>query len=165
MKIAVFAGSFDPFTKGHESVVVRALPLFDKIIIAIGHNSTKMEFLNLEERLELINNVFINEPRVVVDSYQGLTVDYCKEVNASFMLRGIRTAADFEYERGVAQMNKLMLPEVESFFLLTTPELTPVNSTIVRDILRFGGDVSQFLPESANIYSILEKRKDNKENL
>jgi len=161
MKIAVFAGSFDPFTKGHESVVLRSLPLFDKIIIAIGHNSTKMEFLTIEERLELINNVFKNEPRVTADSYKGLTVDYCREVKADFMIRGIRTAADFEYERGVAQMNKLMLPEVESFFLLTTPELTPVNSTIVRDILMFGGDVSQFLPDTANIYSILEKRKEN----
>lgn len=159
MKIAVFAGSFDPFTKGHESVVVRALPLFDKIIIAIGNNSTKMGFLTVEERMELIENVFANEPRIVVEAYEGLTVDYCKKTGATFMLRGIRTAADFEYERAVAQMNKLMLPEVESFFLLTTPELTPVNSTIVRDILRYGGDVSQFLPDNANIYSLLEKRK------
>jgi pantetheine-phosphate adenylyltransferase len=162
MKTAVFAGSFDPFTTGHESVVVRALPLFDKIIIAIGSNSSKSGFLSIEERIELIENVFRNEPRVKVEAYDGLTVDYCKKVNAGFMIRGIRTAADFEYERGVAQMNKIMLPEVESVFLLTTPELTPVNSTIVRDILRHGGDVSQFLPRSANIYSLLEKRKHAK---
>lgn len=162
MKTAVFAGSFDPFTTGHESVVVRALPLFDTIIIAIGSNSSKSGFLSIEERIELIENVFRNEPRVKVEAYDGLTVDYCKKVNAGFMIRGIRTAADFEYERGVAQMNKIMLPGVESVFLLTTPELTPVNSTIVRDILRHGGDVSQFLPRKANIYSLLEKRKHAK---
>lgn len=161
MKIAVFAGSFDPFTKGHESVVVRALPLFDKIIIAIGTNSSKMGFLTIEERIELIGNVFMGESKIVVDSYEGLTVDYCRKVGANFMLRGIRTAADFEYERAVAQMNKSMLPGVESVFLLTTPELTPVNSTIVRDILRHGGDVSQFLPDAADIYSLLEKRKNS----
>lgn len=159
MKIAVFAGSFDPFTKGHESVVLRALPLFDKIIIAIGNNSKKMGFLSIEERIELINNVFDGEIQVEVEAYEGLTVEYCKKVGASFMLRGIRTAADFEYERAVAQMNKSMLPEVESVFLLTTPELTPVNSTIVRDILRHGGDVSQFLPDNADIYNLLQRRK------
>ncbi len=158
MKVAVFAGSFDPFTKGHESVVVRALPLFDKIIIAIGNNSTKMGFLTIEERIELITNVFCDEPKIKVEAYEGLTVDYCKQVGANFMVRGIRTAADFEYERAVAQMNKSMLPEVESVFLLTTPELTPVNSTIVRDILRHGGDVSQFLPDKSNIYHLLQKR-------
>jgi pantetheine-phosphate adenylyltransferase len=160
MKVAVFAGSFDPFTKGHESVLLRALPLFDKIIIAIGTNSSKMGFLTIEERIELIHNVFKQESKIVIDSYEGLTVDYCRKVGANFMLRGIRTAADFEYERAVAQMNKSMLPEVESVFLLTTPELTPVNSTIVRDILRHGGNVKQFLPDNADIYSLLEKRKN-----
>ncbi|MBI9068564.1 MAG: pantetheine-phosphate adenylyltransferase [Salinivirgaceae bacterium] len=157
-KVAIFPGSFDPFTIGHESIVVRALPLFDNIIISIGTNSTKMGFLSIKERIELIKNVFKNEPKISVEAYEGLTVDYCKKVNAQYMLRGIRTAADFEYERGVAQMNKLMLPEVESVFLLTTAELTPVNSTIVRDILRHGGDVKQFLPKGANIFELLSKR-------
>ncbi|MDA3890658.1 MAG: pantetheine-phosphate adenylyltransferase [Salinivirgaceae bacterium] len=159
MKIAVFAGSFDPFTKGHESVVLRALPLFDKIIVAIGNNTSKNGFLSIGERIELITEVFQSETKVEIDAYEGLTVDYCKRVHANFMLRGIRTAADFEYERAVAQMNKSMLPSVESVFLLTTPELTPVNSTIVRDILRHGGDVSQFLPDKANVYKLIEKRK------
>lgn len=159
-RIAIFPGSFDPFTRGHESVVVRSLPLFTKVIIAIGNNSSKSGFLSVDERIELINMVFNNEPRVEVQSYNGLTVDFCKKVNARFMLRGIRTAADFEYERAVAQMNKSMLPEVESVILLTTPELTPVNSTIVRDIIRHGGDVSQFLPEKMNINYILNKRKN-----
>lgn len=159
MKVAVFAGSFDPFTKGHESVVVRALPLFDKIIVAIGNNSSKKGFLTIDERIEMINEVFVDETKIVVEAYEGLTVDYCKKVNANFMLRGIRTAADFEYERAVAQMNKIMLPNVESVFLLTTPELTPVNSTIVRDVLMHGGDVSQFLPEGADIQKLLKRRR------
>jgi len=160
MKVAVFAGSFDPFTLGHESVVLRALPLFDKIIVAIGNNTSKKGFLSIDERIELINDIFVNEQKVTVEAYEGLTVDYCKKVNANFMLRGIRTAADFEYERAVAQMNKSMLPDVESVFLLTTPELTPVNSTIVRDILIHGGDVAQFLPQRADIHKILNKRKN-----
>lgn len=160
MKIAVFAGSFDPFTKGHESVVDRALPLFDKILIAIGNNTNKMGFLTINERIELINNVYKNSPKIKIESYRGLTVDYCKKVGANFMLRGIRTSSDFEYERAIAQMNKSMLPKVESVFLLTTPELTPISSTIVRDILRYDGDVSQFLPDESNIYDILKKRKE-----
>lgn len=158
-KTAIFPGSFDPFTLGHESVVRRALPLFDKIIIAIGNNSSKSGFLSIGERIELTNQVFADEPKIEVEAYEGLTVDYCKKAGAQYMLRGIRTAADFEYERAVAQMNKSMLPNVESVFLLTTPELTPVNSTIVRDILRHGGDVSQFLPKGMDILAMLKKRK------
>ncbi len=160
-KVAIFPGSFDPFTKGHESVVVRSLPIFDKVIIAIGNNSSKRGFFTIDERLKLIESVFENVSQVEVQSYDGLTVDFCRDVKAQFMLRGIRTAADFEYERAVAQMNKSMLPEVESVILLTTPELTPVNSTIVRDILRYGGDVSQFLPDKMDIQSVFESRKDN----
>lgn len=158
-KVAIFPGSFDPFTRGHESVVLRSLPLFDKVIIAIGNNSSKRGFFTVDERIELIKMVFTNQPQVEVQSYDGLTVDFCRSVNAKFMLRGIRTAADFEYERAVAQMNKSMLPDVESVILLTTPELTPVNSTIVRDILLHGGDVSQFLPVNMNVNAILESRK------
>lgn len=159
-KIAIFPGSFDPFTRGHESVVLRSLPLFDEVIIAIGNNSSKTGFFTIQERIELIEMVFKNNNQVHVQSYDGLTVDFCKNVGAQFMLRGIRTAADFEYERAVAQMNKSMLPDVESVILLTTPELTPVNSTIVRDILRHGGDVSQFLPENMNVNQILESRSN-----
>lgn len=156
---AIFPGSFDPFTRGHESIVVRALPLFDKITISIGVNSNKAGFFTIDERIELISKVFENEPKVEIEAYKGLTVEYCKNKKVSHMLRGIRTAADFEYERAVAQMNKAMLPEVESVFLLTTPELTPVNSTIVRDILRYGGDVAQFLPEGMDVKAILKRRK------
>lgn len=154
-KIAVFPGSFDPFTIGHENIVLRALDLFDKIIVAIGIHSNKQPLLKMESRLEMVNEVFRTNGQVSVDSYEGLTVDYCKKVNATHMLRGIRTSADFEYERAIAQVNKLMLPSVESVFLLTTPEHTPVNSTIIRDIIRNGGDASQFLPKGVDIKKYL----------
>ncbi len=158
-KVAIFPGSFDPFTKGHENIVLRALPLFDEVVIAIGVNSNKTGFFTVEERIMLIKSVFANNPKVSVEGYAGLTVDYCKRKGAPFMLRGIRTAADFEYERAVAQMNKIMLPHVESVFLLTTPELTPVNSTIVRDILKHGGDATQFLPDNMDLDAVLKTKK------
>jgi pantetheine-phosphate adenylyltransferase len=145
-KIAIFPGSFDPITIGHENIVQRALPLFDKIIIAIGYNTNKSGFFPLEKRIDWIKQVFKGEDKIVVDHYDGLTIDFCKKVNAKFILRGLRTAADFEYERSIAQMNKLMYSEIDTIFLLTTPEYTPVNSTTVRDIIRHGGDASIFLP-------------------
>jgi len=150
-RIAIFPGSFDPFTVGHESIVNRALPLFDKIIIMIGYNSNKLSFFPLEKREKWINEVFKNEPRVEVKTHEGLTVDFCKQVNASYILRGLRTSADFEYERAIAQINKKMLPKIESIFLLTMPEHTPINSTIVRDIILHGGDASMFLPAALNM--------------
>ena len=150
-KIAIFPGSFDPFTIGHESIVRRALPLFDKIIVAIGYNTNKMGYFPLEKRIEWITKVFQNEPKVVVDNYDGLTVDFCSKVNARYILRGLRTAADFEYERSIAQMNKAMFSDLESVFILTTPEYTPVTSTIVRDIILHGGDATQFLPSGINL--------------
>ena len=146
-KIAIFPGSFDPFTVGHESIVQRALPLFDKIIISLGSNINKSEYFPLEKRKSMIKKVFQGNDKIVVESYQELTVEYCKKVGAKYILRGLRTASDFEYERSIAQMNKSMYPEVESVFLLTMPEHTPVNSTIVRDIIRHGGDASRFLPK------------------
>ncbi len=150
-KIAVFPGSFDPFTIGHESVVRRAMPLFEKIIIAIGYNAEKQTFISLENRLRLISDVFKNDPKIEVTQFESLTVDFCHEVNAGYLLRGLRTAADFEYERAIGQVNKAMRPEIESVFLLTAPEYTPVNSTIVRDILRHRGDASKFLPKGIDI--------------
>jgi pantetheine-phosphate adenylyltransferase len=146
-RIAIFPGSFDPFTIGHESIVTRALPLFDKIIIAIGYNSEKRQFFPIEKRVQWIKEAFANNPKIEVETFEGLTVEYCKSKNAHFILRGLRTAADFEYERAIAQINKKMVFELESIFLLTTPEHTMITSTIVRDIIRHGGDASQFLPE------------------
>ena len=154
-KIAVFPGSFDPFTVGHENIVLRALDLFDQIIVAIGIHSTKTPLLKIQARVDIVNKVFRSIDKVHADSFEGLTVDYCRKVNATHMLRGIRTAADFEYERAIAQINKRMLPTVESIFLLTSPEHTPVNSTIIRDIIRNNGDASQFLPQGINIKEYL----------
>ena len=150
-KIAIFPGSFDPITIGHESIIQRALPLFDEIIVAVGINSTKPSLYSPEQRVGWIETVFEGEDKVKVKSYSGLTVNFVKEQNANYILRGLRTSADFEFERAIAQVNKKMYPELETVFLLTTPELTPVNSTIVRDILRNGGDASMFLPEKIKI--------------
>ncbi|HZL09661.1 MAG TPA: pantetheine-phosphate adenylyltransferase [Prolixibacteraceae bacterium] len=150
-RVAIFPGSFDPFTVGHESIVKRAIPLFDKIIIMIGHNSNKRSFFSVEKREKWINEVFKNDANVEVECYEGLTVDFCKKVNARYILRGLRTSADFEYERAIAQINKKMHPQIESVFLLTMPEHTPINSTIVRDIILHGGDASLFLPASLNM--------------
>jgi len=140
---------------GHENIVLRALGLFDRIIVAIGIHSTKQPLLKIESRVEMVNQVFSGNEQVSADSFEGLTVDYCREVKATHMLRGIRTSADFEYERAIAQINKQMLPAVESVFLLTTPEHTPVNSTIIRDIIRNGGDASLFLPKGVDIKNYL----------
>lgn len=150
-KTAVFPGSFDPFTIGHENIVKRGLGLFDEIIIAVGANALKKSYYSLETRKEMISRVFKNESRVKVDHYEGLTVDFCKKNNAKYILRGLRTAADFEFERAIAQVNRAMAPDIESVFLLTEPEHSPVNSTIVRDIIRSGGDASMFVPSSINL--------------
>ena len=155
-RIAIFPGSFDPFTLGHESIIRRALPMFDQIIIMIGYNSNKEPFYPLTKRKEWILRVFENEPRIRVGKYDGLTVDYCKRVHAQYILRGLRTSADFEYERAIAQINKKMYPEVETVFLLTTPETTAISSTIVRDILRHKGDASLFLPSCLDLSEFYE---------
>ncbi len=150
-KIAVFPGSFDPFTIGHEGIVLRALSLFDEIIIAVGANALKKNYYPLETRKEMICQVFRDEPRIRVDHYEGLTVDFCRSMNARYLLRGLRTAADFEFERAIAQVNKAMAHDIESVFLLTVPEHSPINSTIVRDIIRSGGDASMFVPEAIKL--------------
>jgi len=150
-KIAVFPGSFDPFTIGHEAIIRRAMSLFDEIIIAVGANALKKNFYSLETRKEMISKVFENDPNVRVDHYEGLTVDYCKKMGAGYLLRGLRTAADFEFERAIGQVNKALSPGVESVFLLTVPEHSFINSTIVRDIIKSGGDASRFVPSAINL--------------
>jgi pantetheine-phosphate adenylyltransferase len=152
-KIAVFPGSFDPFTIGHEAIVRRALNLFDEIIIAVGANALKKNYYSLSTRKEMISLVFKNEPRVKVSHYEGLTVDYCKKNKIGYLVRGLRTAADFEFERAIAQVNKVLAPDVESVFLLTVPEHSHINSTIVRDIIRSGGDASVFIPGAIDLKS------------
>ncbi len=150
-RIAIFPGSFDPFTIGHESIVKRALPLFDQIIIAVGTNTNKSDFFPIEKRIKWINEVFESEEKISVQSYKGLTIDFCKQVNAKYIIRGLRTSSDFEYERAIGQMNKAMDVSIETIFLLTEPEHSAVNSTIVRDIIRHGGDASKFLPNSRDL--------------
>ncbi len=147
-RIAVFPGSFDPITIGHESIIKRACTVFDKVIVAIGENAEKQSYFEIGQRLEWIEQVFADEPRVSVTRYSGLTVDFCKEMDAKFILRGLRTSADFEFERSIGQINKKLYPDIETVFLLTAPEHTSINSSIVRDILRNGGDASQFVPEA-----------------
>jgi pantetheine-phosphate adenylyltransferase len=147
-KIAVFPGSFDPVTRGHESIILRAVPLFDEIIIAIGQNAEKKHFFPLDQRIGWLEKVFRGYPTLRVESYIGLTVNFCREKNARFILRGLRTSADFEFERSIGQINKNLFPEIETVFFLTTPELTALNSSIVRDIIRNGGDPRPFIPEA-----------------
>ena len=149
MKIALFPGSFDPITIAHVDILKRALPLFDKIVVGIGLNSLKQNFLSAEKREEMVKNIFAKNENVDVQLYEGLTVDFCRKINAKYMVRGIRSASDFEYERAIAQINQTMMPDVETILLLSKPEYSAISSTIVRDILRNKGDVSPFVPKEA----------------
>jgi pantetheine-phosphate adenylyltransferase len=150
-KIAVFPGSFDPFTIGHEAIVRRAFSLFDEIIIAVGANALKKNYYSLDTRKEMISLVFKNEPRIKVSHFEGLTVDYCKSIGAKYIIRGLRTAADFEFERALAQTNRVISSNIESVFLLTVPEHSHINSTIIRDIIKSGGDASAFVPKAIDL--------------
>lgn len=145
MKTAIFPGSFDPFTIGHYDVVRRALQLFDKIIIGIGTNATKQPVFSVEERLKQIEETFRNDPRVEVQVYDSLTVDFAKQAGAQFILRGVRCIADFEYERNMAEANK-EIGGIETILLYTSPEYAHISSTLVRDLYSYGKDISSFLP-------------------
>ncbi len=146
-KIALFPGSFDPFTLGHFDIIKRALPLFDEIIIAVGENTSKNALFPIDKRIAMIQHVFASEPKVLALTYHGLTVDFCREKNARYLLRGLRTAADFEFERSIAHSNKTLLPEIETVFLLTSPEYSFITSTIVREIFKNNGNISRFVPK------------------
>ncbi|MBA5791614.1 pantetheine-phosphate adenylyltransferase [Flavobacterium sp. xlx-214] len=145
MKKAVFPGSFDPITNGHVDVIKRALPLFDEIIIAIGTNTDKKYMFSLEERMQFIRETFADEPKVIVENYQGLTIDYCKEKGADFLLRGLRNPADFEFEKAIAHANRLV-SGIETVFLLTAVDTSFISSSIVRDFIRNNGDYSLLVP-------------------
>jgi pantetheine-phosphate adenylyltransferase len=159
-KIAVFPGSFDPFTVGHESVLKRSLPLFDRVIVMLGVNDVKKYLFSIDNRKQMIEDLFADEPKISVEIHDGLTIDFCKKVGASHILRGLRTSADFEYERAIAQVNKKMHNEIETVFLLTLPEHTPIASSVVRDILKHKGNISMFIPEGLDI----KKYLGNEEN-
>lgn len=151
IKKAVFPGSFDPITKGHENIVRRAAEVFDHIVVAIGSNSSKKSMFDLEQRRTWLNEVFKDLDNVTVDDYSGLTIDFCRKIEARFLLRGVRNGGDFEYERTIAQMTKYMASEIETVILFTDPEYAAINSTVVREILRNNGDVTQFIPDSIHI--------------
>lgn len=150
-RIAVFPGSFDPLTIGHESIVRRSVGLFDEIIIAIGANELKKSYFSLDDRETMISKVFSNEPKVKITKYDGLTVDFCIKNGARFILRGLRTSADFEFERAIGQVNRVLSSKIETVFLLSVPEHSHINSSVVREILRYGGDASRFVPESIDL--------------
>ena len=145
-KIALFPGSFDPFTNGHLDVVRRGVGLFDEIIIAIGTNSSKQRYLPVEWMIAQLEALFADEPRVSVRSYRGLTTEFARETGARYLLRGLRNTLDFEYENAIAQANRHLHSDLETVFLLTSPTLAGVSSTIIREIHRFGGDVTPFVP-------------------
>ncbi|PLX00550.1 MAG: pantetheine-phosphate adenylyltransferase [Marinilabiliales bacterium] len=150
-KVAVFPGSFDPITLGHVSVIKRAIPLFDQVIIAIGDNADKKHMFSAKQRENWIKEVFKNEPKVTLEVYSGLTVEFCKQRNVHFILRGLRTSADFEFERSIAQINRRLAPEVDTLFILTEAKYTPISSSIVRDVIRNGGNISEFVPPEVKV--------------
>lgn len=145
-RICLFPGTFDPITKGHVDVIERAVSLFDKLVIGIGINSSKQPMFTVEQRCEWIADIFKNDNRIEVTGYKGLTIDYCKEIGAKYILRGIRYVSDFEYEKAIADMNRMLSPEIETLFLTCSPEFSTISSTLVRDVIRNGGDVSKFVP-------------------
>ena len=150
-KIAIFPGSFSPFTIGHQSIVDRALPLFDKIIISIGINSEKPQYFSIDERMQWIKDVYNNNPKIDVKQYKGLTVDFCKKENANYILRRLRDSHDFKFEKNIAHMNKELNPNIETIFIITPPEISHISSSIIRDIIKNGGDVSKFIPKEINL--------------
>ncbi len=154
-RICLFPGTFDPVTLGHVDIIDRALPLFDKVIVGIGLNASKSVMFSAEQRLQWIQEIYKNEPRAEGAIYEGLTVNYCKIIGAKFILRGIRYVSDFEYEKTIADANRTMDNSIETIFLTGEPKYTSVASTIVRDIIRNGGNAKPFLPDI--VYQSLQK--------
>ncbi|MCB0599997.1 MAG: pantetheine-phosphate adenylyltransferase [Saprospiraceae bacterium] len=150
-KIAVFPGSFDPITIGHVDLVTRYLPLFDEIIVAVGVNSQKTSLFDLKQRLEWLELVFDQEPRVRIDYFEGLTAHYCQKVEARYLLRGLRNASDFDYEKTISQLNHIVGHNLETVFLISQPAYSHISSTIVREIIKGGGDASPFLPKQIKL--------------
>jgi pantetheine-phosphate adenylyltransferase len=152
-KIAVFPGSFDPVTRGHENIVRRASGMFDEIIVAIGVNTTKAAMFDLDKRKLWLDATFGDLSNVRTEMFEGLTVDFCKKNQAKYLLRGLRNGGDFEYERTIAHMNRALWPELETILVFTDPEYASVHSTVIREIIKNKGDVSQFVPSKVNVYA------------
>ena len=146
-RICLFPGTFDPVTLGHVDIINRALPLFDKIVVGIGINSSKTPMFSAEQRMEWFNEIYKDQPKVESAVYEGLTIHFCDQIGAQFILRGIRFVSDFEYEKSIADADRTMNKQIETIFLTGEPKYTSVASTIVRDILKNGGDASPFLPK------------------
>lgn len=150
-KTAVFPGSFSPFTLGHKAVVEGALPLFDQIVIAIGNNPDKTPLFSVEKRLHWISKVFANQPKISVEQYSGLTVNFCQKHHANYILRGLRNSDDFRWEKNIAQMNKELNPAIETIFIITPAKFSHISSSLLRDIMKNGGDISPFIPEEITL--------------
>lgn len=146
-RICLFPGTFDPITLGHIDIIERAVSLFDKLVIGVGINSSKQPMFSIEQRTEWFKDIFQNEPRIEVAGYEGLTVNFCKTIRANYILRGIRYVSDFEYEKAIADMNRMLEPGIETLFLTCSPDYSTISSTLVRDVIRNGGDVSKFVPK------------------
>jgi len=153
MRRAIFPGSFDPITLGHFDIIKRGVPLFDEIIVAIGINAEKKYMFSLEERTKFIEEAFKDEPKVKVVTYKGMTVDFCKEIEANFILRGLRNPADFEFEKAIAHTNRDLAP-IETVFLLTAASTSYISSSIVRDVIRNNGDYTKLVPDSVRVKNI-----------
>lgn len=153
-RIALFPGSFDPFTKGHEDIVLRSLSLFDQVIVGIGNNANKLRYFPLDVMKRHIEECFAKEDNVKVMAYDDLTARIARELGARFLLRGLRNTTDFEYENGIAQVNRYVYEEIETVFLITSPHLAPISSSIIRDLHRYGQNVDDFLP-----YDLIEEGK------
>ncbi|MEQ9423691.1 MAG: pantetheine-phosphate adenylyltransferase [Cyclobacteriaceae bacterium] len=149
-KTAIFPGSFDPFTSGHEDIVLRSLQLFDKVIVAVGHNSQKKRYFDIDEMLGYINQAFKNNDRVSVILYDELTAELAKKYKAQFLVRGLRNTTDFEYENAIAQVNRHLNADIETVFMITSPMLAQISSSIIREVHKYGGDVTPFLPYKLN---------------
>ena len=151
MKVAVFPGSFDPITTGHVDLVRRALPLFDKVVVAVGVNSQKRYLYPLEQRMGWLRNVFADQPTVEIASFEGLTAHYCRRIGARYLIRGLRNASDFDYEKTISQLNDIVGEGLETVFLISRPEFSHISSTIVREIIKGGGEAGSFLPAGVEI--------------